>query len=65
MIRLYFQKMGPATMCITACMEQELMQEAVALVKIRDDGRLMWSLEIEKWIDLKNAQVVELIGSDN
>lgn len=53
MIRLYFQKMGPATMCIMACIEQELMQEAVALVKIRDDGRQTWSLETEKWIDLK------------
>lgn len=27
-------------MCIMACMEQELMQEAVAVLRIRKDGRL-------------------------
>lgn len=51
--------MGPAAMHIMARMEQELLQEAIAVLKIRNNGRLtnelMWFLGME----------VELIGLGN
>lgn len=40
-------------------LKKKLTQEAVIVVKVRDDGRLTQSLGMKKWMDFNNVYEVD------